>query len=339
MLTSEERILAKTIFRLIKEATNQKVVKDFLKDRNIPYSASNWDELFLKRIEPALNDKNISLKEIRELLQSVEEYGSQHCFLFSCHSDKAKMLINKDRVERIAKDNGLENLFETPLDLELPENPTIVDLRMVDTTQLIIKVVEARKIKKLLSEETDPETGDLIKRYSVRKKRAVSIANLASDGFLELRIASQDNQTRYRELVQTMLKTVSKFIPIDSFSEYSLHLAKAKIYNDRSLLSKDFRYSYSVARNDLGATMQLSSSSQNDDLSEDSGSMEALDKFLFLDGYITGTNVFVKTQNGDNPPNEVHLIISGEINEFAIPAACSKGEYAYVREKIISLNT
>lgn len=344
MLTSEDKKLGEIIFRLLKNATSQSVVKEFLKTKRVPISAANWDELFTKRIEPALTQKKFTIDEFRSLLQSVEEYGRQHCFLFTCTPLRAQALLKTTRIESLAKELGIDGLLKKPLDLELPDEPTIVDLRIInpDPTKepagLVIKIVETRRIRKFSSEDVDQLTGDLIKRYTFTEKRSVSIAHLRSDGFLELRIASQDNQTRYHDLVRAMLGQISTLIPHDGFSIYSLSAAKAKIYKDRVGLAQDLRYSTSTARNDLGAVMQLSSSAQEDNLSDDDGSMGALDTFLGLDGHVTGTNVFVRIPNM-TPEREVHLLISGDLNEFAVPAACSEGEYAYVRGKVVSLNS
>ena len=106
---------------------------------------------------------------------------------------------------------------------------------------------------------------------------------------------------------------------------------------DRVALADEIRYSNSTAKNDLGAVMQISSSSQEDNLSSDDGSMAALDSFLAGDGHVTGTNVYVKIP-GTVAKREIHLLISGDVNEFAIPVACSAEEYSYVRGKIITLN-
>ncbi|MNZ95780.1 hypothetical protein D3C78_1149480 [compost metagenome] len=158
------------------------------------------------------------------------------------------------------------------------------------------------------------------------------------EGLLELRIASQDNSTRYTELVRDMLLRIRKFIPHDGFSMVSLSAAKDKILKDRTQLSSEFRYSNSTAVNDLGAVMQISSSSQEDNLSSDNGSMAAIDSFLARDGHVTGANVYAKIP-GTDPQREIHLLLSGDVNEFAVPVACSAGEYSYVRGKVISLNS
>lgn len=343
MLSQADRKLSVIIFELLKNAASQQVVKDFLKSKGVPTSGT-WDELYAKRIEPALNEQKFSIKDLRELLQTVEEYGRQHTFLFQCTPQRAQGLINPSRVKAIARDENLEPLLDTPLDIHFPDTPTIVDIRVLQPdanlipVSLTIKIIEKRITKTFHSESIDHEANTITKKYNFTEKRAVNIAILNHEGLLELRIASQDNSTKYTSLVRDMLLRIRKFIPLDGFSTISLGAAKDKILKDRAKLAVEFRYSNSTAVNDLGAVMQISSSSQDDNLSSDSGSMAAIDSFLASDGHVTGANVYAKIPD-TAPQREIHLLLNGDINEFAIPVACSEGEYSYVRGKVISLNT
>lgn len=343
MLSESDRRLSVVIFELLKKATSQQVVKEFLKSKGVPTSG-NWDELYEKRIEPALNQLKFTVKDLRELLQTVEEYGRQHTFLFQCTPERAQGLINPNRVIGIAREENLDALLVTPIDIEFPDTPTIVDIRILQPdanripVSLTIKIIEKRITKTFESESIDHVAGTITKKYNFTEKRAVNIATLNHEGLLELRIASQDNSTRYTELVRDMLVRIRKLIPHDGFAAVSLGAAKDKILKDRAQLSTEFRYSNSTAVNDLGAVMQISSSSQDDNLSSDDGSMAAIDSFLAGDGHVTGANVYAKIPDTE-PQREIHLLLSGDINEFAVPVACSAGEYSYVRGKVISLNT
>jgi hypothetical protein len=342
VLSKKDKELSAVIFELLKNATSQQVVRDFLRQKGVATSG-NWDELYEKRIEPALNEKKLTIKDLRELLQTVEEYGRQHTFLFQCSPQRAQDMIKPARVRAIARDESMEALLDTPLDINCPDKPTIVDIRILqpDLTlmpvSLTIKIIEKRLTKTFDSESIDRAAGTIIKKYYFTEKRAVNVATLNHEGLLELRIASQDNSTKYTELVKEMLIKIRKFISLDGFATVSLSAAKDKILKDRAKLAAEFRYSNSTAVNDLGAVMQISSSSHEDNLSSDSGSMAAIDSFLASDGHVTGANVYAKIQ-GTDPQREIHLLLNGDINEFAIPVACSPGEYSYVRGKVISLN-
>lgn len=343
MLREESAKLAPVIFNLLRQATSQQVVKDFLKAKGVPVSAQNWDELFSRRIQPALEERIITIEELRGLLQEAEEYGKQHTFLYQCDPELAQKIISRNRVEKIAGEQDLINLLNTPLDLELPERPTIVDIRISPPEDergagsLLIKIVETRVTKILLSESTDEAAARYTKTYAVNRKRAVNIAYLRENGLLELRVASQDNQSRYHENVRELQAQISKFIPRDGFSAISLSNAKAVLLKDRTRLANEVRYSNSTARNAFGYVLNLGSSSQSDDLSSDDGSMAAIETFLENEGQITGTNIYLKIP-GTDPVREIHLLVSGEVNEFAVPVSCSSGDYDYVLRKILTLN-
>lgn len=342
MLSDDDIKLSKVIFRLLKQATSQQVVKDFLKENGQPVSAQNWDELYDKRIRPALDSGRFTISDLRGLLQQVEEYGRQHTFLFQCDANRAAGILSLQRIQSVAQEIGLAELLQTPLDLELPEDRTIVDIRLGrhpngTISGLTIKVVEKRIVKSLLEERVDAEAFRMTKVYSYVEKRAVSVAHLGIDGLLELRIASQDTQRKYTELVRSLRAKIHRLIPMEGFSEVSLSKAKDKILTDRDNLKHELRYSHSTARNDYGATIQVSLASQEEDLATDEGATEAMDSFLGKDGHVTGTNVYVKIP-GTDPAREIHLNISGEVNEFAVMAACSPGEYQHVRGKIIAFN-
>lgn len=335
--------VAKTIYKLIRTATSQEIVRDFLRSKSIPVSASNWDDLYAKRIEPALHDNRISVEDLRNLLRDVEECGKQHTFLYQCDPAYAEKIIDQTRLHAVLKDLDLFGLLSAPLDLELPEQPTIVDIREIPKNgyssfpSILIKVVETRTKKIFLHDLVNKEEQTFSKVYSYEEKRAVNIVRLYSNGLLELRIASQDNSTKYHENVNRLFGIVSKIIPAAGFNEIPLSKAKKKLFNDRKDLVNDVRYSYSTAVNDFGYSINLSCASQDDNICEDGGSMAALEGFIDNDGQITGTNIYLKINNTD-PQKEVHVLISGASNEFAVTASCSIDDYEYVRRKIFELN-
>lgn len=343
MIAQEEAQIAYTIFKLLRQATSQQVVKDFLKSHDVAISASNWDDLYTRRIEPALQEGKIAVADLRTLLREVEEYGRQHVFLFRCTPARAKALLATTRIQTIVSEVGLDNLLDTPLDLELPDAATIVDIRQIPANgvapfkSLVIKQVETRSTRKFLREDFDSTGNTMSRTYSVERKRAVNIVRLYEDGLLELRIASQDNSTRYHDNVNSLFGSVSQIIPRHGFDEISLRQAKKRFFNERQELAEEVRYSHSSARNDFGFSMNVSCSSQDDNICNDGGSIAALQGFIDNEGQVVGTNIYLKIPD-EADPREVHILISGEVNEFAIPVTCSANDYEYVRGKIFSLN-
>lgn len=343
MISEEEVRAAYTIFRLLRDATSQQVVKDFLRSKNLPVSAANWEELYRQRIEPPLVEGKVTVADLRNLLRDVEECGRQHVFLYQTAPEYAKTLIDERRVRAVAGEAGLLDRLDQSIELELPEQPTVVDIRLVPPStreplaSLLIKQVETRVTKRFLRDTTDLGAKTYSRIYSVETKRAVNIARLYENGLLELRITRQDNSTRYKDNVEALFRAISPLITHAGFSEVSLKNAKNKLFNDRDELADQVRYSYSTAKNDFGFSMNVSCSSQDDSICDDGGSIAALETFIENDGEVTGSNIYLKILDSD-PVKEIHTLISGEINEFAVPVACSLDEYEYVRRKILTLN-
>jgi len=343
LLSHEDAQLAQVIFRLLKQATSQQVVRDFLKANDVRTSAANWDDLFTRRIQPALEDETLTVKQLRSLLQEVEECGKQHTFLFACDPAAARAILSRRRIQGLAAERGLAALLTNPLDLELPDAATVVDVRLIgpegsdQLAGLVVKQVETRETKVFVGEQHDAAAGTMTRTYSITKKRAVNVAYLNADGMLEMRVASQDNKTHYHDNVASLRGAVVPFIPRDGFGAVSLSKAKDRLWEDREALSEEVRYSNSSARNDFGYTMNVSSSAQEDNLSTDGGSTAAMQSFLDGDGHIIGANLYVKIPDTD-PAREVHLLISGDVNEFAVPVSCSARDYEHVRGKILALN-
>lgn len=343
MLSDVQIGSARVIYSLLKNGTTQQVIKSFLKERDLAVSAANSDELFDKRILPALIDGTISLGDFRDLLKSVEECGRQHVFVFRCAPARAAQLISRARVESIADGMGLKNLISQPLDLDLPPVPTLVEIRIEEDAQgnpiaLVLKQVESRDVHKLIGMEEGAAENRMHKVYAVEKKRAVNIARLCANGEMELRIASQDNTTRYSGNVASFFVAISDFLPRSEFHEVSLSLAKARLLSEHASLKNEIRYGNSEAVNEYGRRLGVSTSSQEENVFDDDGLKDGLGGFLAKGGLVSRTNLYFKI-HGSSPAREVHVLLSGAHNEFAIPVGCTPEDFGYVCEKIREFNS
>lgn len=344
MLSNDDAKNALLIFNLLKTATNQQKFKEFLKSKNVPISASNWDDLYTRRLHPAMVEGKISLNDLRDLLRDAEEYGRQHIFLYKCKNETAKSIINQNRLHVVLKELGIIGLLTTPIDLDMPTAPTIVEIREIAATtdcphrSLVVKQVETRTTRVYRGEFVNAAEKTVSKVYDFEEKRAINIVRLYENGLLELRINSRDNSTNYTQNIKSLFGSVSKIIPPAGFNEISLDVAKNKLIEQRDELADEVRFVKSTAKNDFGVIMDLSCATQDDSICEDNGSTGALEKFLENDAQISGTNIYLKIIDGTETPNELHVLISGAKNEFAIPVPCSSEDYEYVFAKILELN-
>ena len=117
------------IVDLLRQTTSLPVVREYLKAKGLTFSAGSWDDLLTKRISPAIADNQITNDELIELLQSVEECGHQHVFLYTCPKNKAIELMDRARVSGVLKSMGLEDLLISPRVLEQPQEAQITGVR------------------------------------------------------------------------------------------------------------------------------------------------------------------------------------------------------------------
>lgn len=342
MLSQEEKIRVKSILELLREATTQQVVKEFLKEKDIHFSSANWEDLVDSRILPALENKKLALIDLESLLRDVEEHGRQHIFLFNCKTADAAKILSERRIVQIAEEENFSDLLEQPIYVNMPDDPKIVDIRLSKAPNgagilgLTIKVIECRESSKLVDDDFDPDTGRRTKVWEVTKKRAASVAHLSHEGLLEIRLASRENSTKYHEQVSQLIRLINKFIPMDSFEPVSLSKSKATLHEKKDEFEGVIRYTSTTATNDMGISMNLSAANMSNNLMQDDGSAGAMSVFLAKKGYVTGSNIWFIMP--DNAAREIHVLLSGEVNEFAVTAACTPRDYSYVLGKILSLN-
>lgn len=326
------------IFELIKQTTSTIVVKDFLKSKKLPYSSGSWVELFDKRILPAFEEGKLTIDSLKELLIDSEESGRQHILLFESSQAKAAKILDKKNLIKNLKSLSLLSVFENSVVLDLPEKPTIVDVRY-ESTNLIVKIVEAKET--LISVGVQESGQFLTKKFKRILERAVHVFKLHADGMLEVRIASKSTGSRgYLQEVKRLGSYVSKIIPVDSFRALSLSRAKDNIWENRDSLSEKIRYSDATLKDDFGYSLKASSNSKVADLSDNKAVVTSMDSFSGKNTFCESNNIFFIPQESLGiPTKEIHVLISGEINEFAITANCEKADYDYVLNEIRKLNT
>lgn len=329
------------ILKLLAETTSIAVVSEVLKAKSLNYSASSWKELSERRIFPALDKAQLSEQDLIEILQSAEEHSRQHVFLFLCKKETALRLIDRARVAGVLKQLGIESLLQRPAVLDQPSVPTIAGIRWktegVDTA-LIVKEVERRTRHVLTSEQEDDESGRIVKTFDRERRRAVNLIRLHRGGLLEIRIASHDSQARdrYKADVSRIWKTLGSIVPQDEFTELSLSKLKGRLYTDRDKLAPRIRFNHMSWRAD-DDTRLVGYGSPRGDLYDGEGIRSSFEEYVKYDGYCDGSNIFFKAVDG-GPSREVHVLLSGQLNEFAITANCSEADYEYVLGQVCSLN-
>lgn len=331
----------KLLLTLIERATSIAVVRDFLKARNLQHSAASWDELRSKRLVPAFEEGRLSLADLHGLLRRTEGFGRQHVFLFQCPPERACAMIAESRVRDLLKEKGFVGVGQEPLIVDMPDVPLIVDASFsgVDPNRVVtLKEIEKRIARKLKSEQTDKVSMTYTKVYQVEEQRAVNVARLWSNGLLEIRIASRDNATRYKEDLASFLGRLWPVILVSEFQEISLKKVKDDLWARRIELNDLVRFSTYTLENDEGFSLRANAALSTDDLADNEQIAKSLAEFRSEQTYCSASNIFFKKPNADGSEKEIHVLLNGEVNEFAVTAAITEEEYEYVLHQVRKYN-
>lgn len=326
---------------LIERATSIAVVRDFLKSRGLQHSAGSWEELRTKRVIPAYDEGRISLADLQDLLRRTEGYGRQHVFLFKCPPDRAALLLSDDRMLRVLTEKNISEVGFDPLVVDLPENPTFVDVRatVIDGVKSVsIKEIEKRTSKKLTSQVNDAAAMTLTKVYSYEHQRAINVARLWANGLLEVRIASRDNSTQYKDDLNSLFYRMRSIFPRDEFKDVSLGNLKKNLWEKRAELQGLVKFSTYTLRDDEGMTLRANTAVNTDDLAGSERIAKSLAEFDADSTYCSDSNVYFKITEGDVILKEIHVLLNGEDNEFAVTAAITEEEYEFVLRQVLEHN-
>lgn len=331
--TTLERIAM--VMKLLSETTSISVVSEYLKSKGLHHSAGSWAELNDKRILPAVHMRKLTFDDLSRLLSECEEYGRTNTFLYSVPKVDVPRLMEKATLERVCKRLGCSEALDGIEVQNMPEKPTLTQIRHEDRDThkcVVFKIVEKRRERLFLGES---EEGDVVtKRWRNRDVRAVNVGCLHASGLLEIRIRSHLSSRQYSKDLNRIWQLLKDFLPPTLFKPYSLDKAKSRLWENKKSLKKMLRYSDTTLRNRKGNTIIASTGTESATLFDDDGTTGSLDHFLEHGGaYCDSSNIWWRPVDGILS-REIHMLLSGLNNEFAITAECSKGEYEYVLNEL-----
>lgn len=328
-----------SVFALLEEATSLDVVREFLRGKGLHHSAGKWSEMREKRLIPYLADHTITLDDLIQLLTTAEECGDQHIFLFRCASDATEEMLDRARTHAALRAANLEHLIEGPSIERRPTSPTIVEVRWQagQQTDLSMTIKEAEVRTKRVLKRERPRGKYFVKIYEDKPVRAINLAKLHREGFLEIRIQSRDNTTKYDGDVIRFLRQINNFFPLKRFAEISLSTAKDTMWQRRAELINLIRYTDASVIDEEGNTVKAATGSDNADLGQ-SAAGQSVDFILRADqnAYCSESNLWF--QKSDHLSRPIHVLLNGASNEFAITKKCSAEDYEYVLNQIRHFN-
>jgi hypothetical protein len=328
------------IFDLIRQHTSQAVVRDFLKIHKAAYSATSWDLLGV-RVQSALTEELISKVDLYHLLCDVEEHGRQRVYVFQRNPAQAAKMFEPATLEAALKSAGLAALRNKPrVQADPPKQPTLVDVRVSDDgDSLVLKFIEGRKRYLLVEEGEEAARSERnkrqwVKRWDIKESRAVNVVKLRADGLCEIRIALGADD--YEAAIGKLKADTAGMVPWDKFSEVSLSKVKQALWKQRDALETILSFSNSNLRDDKsGVTMTAATGRIEDDIRQSSGAERALQLFLDSGAHVEGSSIYFKPQGDPPTPARIlHVVIQGNVNEFAIPVQCGIKDHEYVLEQL-----
>lgn len=328
-------------FKLLRINTSIQVVSRFLKYQELAHSAGSWDALVDNRIKPAIEARKLDRSDIIGLLRSVEEYGRQHVLLFRLPKSASQQLLNEEFVRSALKSYDLLSLFENPKIVDLPNGQILVDVRIgMGTSQreLVIKSVDGRVYRRLLSRKTEGDFETLV--YENYRQRAVNVVRVQEDGSVDIRIQSYRKVIDYGAAAENLIDLCLPLIERMKLEIVPVTTAKAHIASKPPDLRGRIRFGNGIFRNRKGGGMSISTGHEQQDLYDDEGAVEGTAAYVKRnDGYCHEANVYWRAKvEGGLPSAEMHSLIGGAINEFAITGQCDRSDYEYVLEQIKKAN-
>lgn len=325
---------------LLRQTTTLKVASDFLEKRKLHHTAGSWEIFENSRIRPALENGDLSLEDIFDFLRSSEEFGKQHVFLYESSKSHAKEQLEPQNIKARSESAGLKGVYEEAEVLDRPEDLTVADIRLDTNFQennscLVVKIIDSRARYELSVEDY---SGDkVVKEWQRYLERSVNVVRVHSDGIMEIRVGPRASATDYEFYKDKILDIIEPIIDLDQFRELSLKNAKERLWHDREELTYRIRFSDHILYNPNGVNLKLATGSPKDNLIKDPGAKGSLQSFLDEGAEFDGSNIWFK-QKENGLAQDVHVLLKGKMNEFAITAHISREDYEYVLGYIKELN-
>lgn len=331
------------IVKLLDETTNLDVVRGFLKSKGEHFSAGSWQEMHDKRIVPAVRKGAVTVGELVALLAQAEEFGGTHSFLFKCSAANARHLLTEESVKAAVKKMGLADILENPRVLDQPQEATVSAVRW-DTDKrgrcLVAKVIERRQ--KLVPQPAENgeanDDGEFVeKRWRKVPVRTVNVMRLYASGLLEVRIQAHSHASDYTQAISSLWNLLSALFPPAGFDSLSLAKAKNELYRRKDEFKSLVRFSDSTLRDDMGAVITAGTGSEQSSLFANKCAAEGVGAFLKAGGHCDEFNIWWLAQKNALPSADIHMLISGQPNEFSVTGSCSKDDFEYAFDRLYEL--
>lgn len=331
-----------TAFDLLRKHSTLKAIEKYLSDKSLPSSSPSWPVVF-ERLAGLLSDGRLQRSDLLRLLRDAEEFGKQHIFLHRCSKKYATELINEGVLAANLAKLDLSEILTKPRIVGKSKGLQLVEARIDSPKKggmrsLVLKAVDVNSYRERESKviEGDRE----IETYLWQHDRVVDVLSIREDGLLEIRLESRRNTVKYAELAENVFTKTTGIIERIQFQPVSLAKARLTLIQKRSQMGHIVRFADNQLRDKDGNSISVASGSKQQELYiQGSASDKAMEGFLSV-GTPTCDEIdcFWLTRKGSPEPSvELHTLIEGENNEYALTAHCTRKDYEYVLAQILNL--
>lgn len=332
-----------TAYDLLRKYSTLHAVSDYLDRHNVnPSSVTSWPQFFENRLLPALQRGALNRGDLVKMIREAEEHGKQHIFLYTVNRSYAATLLSPATLTTLSAKMGLQDLLEKARIVDESKGLELVDIRIDDdrkgTRSVVMKAVDVRVHKKQVAIERVGNRETVT--YEYENDRAVNLLVVRSDGLVEARIQSYKNALDYEKEAGLLFDKAAGILDTIKLVPLSLTRARIKLVNERKKYAHLVRFADNQLRDKEGRTYTVSTATRQQDLyAAGSATEKSLEAFLSV-----GTpacdeiDCFWVRRNGvDVPSTEIHTLIMGADNEFAVTAHCTRKDYEYVLSNIVHL--
>lgn len=318
---------------LLADVSTKPQVQDLLKERGCTHSGT-WADILGARIPLAIENGALEESDLVSLIDSAEENGAQHVFLYSCSKKFAKSIISNTQViKKNLKKYDVESalnrntLSPTPKHLEL----VAVRYEKVDGEKtLVFKFLETRFSKERFSVEVESDKDGTIEvqKYRIEEHRATSTLRIRDSGFLEIRIGSAGKSGLiYASELERLVNEAQNYIDLNSFNLFSLSNFKSEIGDYPEDYASDLRLKTVTVRNDEDQVLIGKSGLDSGGIGSDG--LSALSQFRHSGGHHDHSSVVFLVGDGDDETEhaEVSANFRGQPHEFSLTKQVSGEHY------------
>lgn len=350
---NETEIDESTLLKVLENQTVLGAVRDHLRDKGLPSSASSWEQMLEKRIKPALANGSILRDDLVELIRASEEHGNKHVRLFRYADDSLADLAPAFDCAKV-KEWGRANRYPVSGDYvfaSYPAAPTVTEVRVgdgEDEAAFILKIARTEnRRKKAELKEIDGEIFYVAAKVAYR---AVDVVKIHADGLIEVRMDPRaEPPICYKGSAAAAIKFLEGLVNRAHIRELSLANAKATFSGLKSVgeaeeeveeevdnVSQKFELYEASHKNGLGDRVHSSSLVEKGGMTASTVMPKVIEVFTVgeHDPYCERVRVSYNHEG----VKKINAILSDDINEIIFTAKLTRVEHESVLEAILAVN-